>query len=98
MIILLNNIKKLDKKITSPKTENGIKPNIRHFGSNIEQFQWIAEQIKDHYNKGIKLKDIAVLSRTNNSLTNLELYLKKYDISYVKNGVSVLNKQHIKDY
>jgi len=96
--IISNNIKKLNKKILSPKTENGIKPIIRHFDNNSEQLQWIAEQIKEKYNEGVKLKDITILSRTNNSLTNLELYLKKYEISYTKSsGISILNKQHIKD-
>lgn len=95
--IIHNNIKKLNKKILSPKTENGVKPIIRQFGNNSEQFEWITEQIKDKYNKGVKLKDIAILSRTNNSLINLELYLKKHNIQYVKNGVSILNKQHVKD-
>tara|TARA_B100001121_G_C18700065_1_gene627091 strand:- start:3799 stop:6246 length:2448 start_codon:yes stop_codon:yes gene_type:complete len=96
--IISNNIKKLNKKILSPKTENGIKPIIRHFDNNSEQFQWVTEQIKEKYNEGIKLKDIAILSRTNSSLTNLELYLKKYEISYNKSsGISILNKQHIKD-
>ena len=96
--IISNNIKKLNKKIISPKTENGVKPMIRHFDNNSDQFQWIAEQVKEKYNEGVKLKDIAILSRTNSSLTNLELYLKKYEISYTKSsGISILNKQHIKD-
>lgn len=96
--IIKNNIKKLDKKIISPKTENGVKPIIRNFNNNNEQFQWVADQIKEKYNQGVKLKDIAILSRTNNSLTSLELYLKKYEIQYTKSsGISILNKQHIKD-
>lgn len=96
--IISNNIKKLDKIITSPRTEDGMKPIIRNFSSNEDQFKWVAEQIKEKYNKGVKLKDIAILSRTNNSLTSLELYLKKFDISYAKSsGLSILNKPHIKD-
>ena len=96
--IIKNNIKKLDKKIISPKTENGVKPIIRNFNNNNEQFQWVADQIKEKYNQGVKLKDIAILSRTNNSLTSLELHLKKYEIQYTKSsGISILNKQHIKD-
>lgn len=96
--IISNNIKKLNKQIISPRSDNGIKPIIRNFGNNCEQFQWIAEQIKEKYNQGVKLNDIAILSRTNNSLTNLELYLKKYEISYTKSsGISIINKQHIKD-
>ena len=94
----IDNIKKLDKKIISPKTENGVKPIIRNFNNNNEQFQWVADQIKEKYNQGVKLKDIAILSRTNNSLTSLELHLKKYEIQYTKSsGISILNKQHIKD-
>ena len=96
--IIKNNTKKLEKNIISPKTELGIKPNIRSFNSNEDQYQWVAEQIKEKYNDGVKLKDIAILSRTNGSLTGLELQLKKNDISYFKSsGLSILNKKHIKD-
>ena len=96
--VIHNNVKKLNKKITSPKNEMGIKPSVRCFSSNDDQYEWVSEQIKNHYNNGVKLKNIAVLSRTNKSLIGLELYLKKQSVSYVKSsGLSILNKSHIKD-
>lgn len=95
--IIDNNIKKLKKNIKSSKKENGVKPLVKNFSSNEEQYEWIAEQIKDKYNNGVKLKDIAVLSRIKNSLNSLELHLKKKDILYTRNSLSILNKEHIKE-
>lgn len=95
--IISKNVKKLNKKISSPRKEKGLKPMIRQFSSNEEQYKWVAEQIKEKYNDGVKLKNIAVLSRKKNALDILELHLKKKDILYSKNSLSILNKKHIKE-
>lgn len=96
--IIKNNRIKMNKNILPTQDNMGIKPSVRYFQNQNNQYEWIAEQIKNNYNNGVKLEDMVILSRTNNSLKNMELYLKKENINYVKSsGISILNKPHIKD-
>lgn len=97
--IIKNNKIKIKKDIKSNKTEKGIKPQLRYFINDNDQYEWIAEQIKDKYNNGKKLKDMAILARTNKSLNGIELFLKNKGIEYVKSsGLSILNKEPVKDF
>ena len=97
--IIKNNKIKIKKEIKSNKIEKGVKPQLRYFINDSDQYEWIAEQIKDKYNNGKKLKDMVILARTNKSLNGIELFLKNKGIEYIKSsGLSILNKEPVKDY
>ena len=96
--IISHNINQFKKDVKSHQTELGLKPYIMCHNTNQEQFKWVAKDINDKYKSGISLRDMVVLSRKNSSLDALELALIEYSIPVVKSiGISLLNKQHIKD-
>jgi DNA helicase-2/ATP-dependent DNA helicase PcrA len=95
--IIGHNQNKLEKNIISSQKEKGMKPIVRFFKQKIEQYDWIAEEIKKNYNNGVKLSEIVILARTNKSLNTMEFSLNKQNINYIKNsGLSILNKESIK--
>jgi DNA helicase-2/ATP-dependent DNA helicase PcrA len=95
--IISHNKNKLEKNIISSQEEKGMKPTVRYFKQQIEQYDWIAEEIKKNYNNGVKLSNMVILARTNKSLSMMEFPLNKLNINYIKSsGLSLLNKEHIK--
>jgi len=97
--IISHNINQFKKNVKSNQTENGLKPYIICHNNSIEQYKWVANDIASKYNSGIPLREMVVLSRKNSSLDMLEHELLKHSIPVIKSiGVSLLNKQHIKDF
>lgn len=97
--IISHNINQFKKNVKSNQTENGLKPYIICHNTCSEQYKWVADDIAKKYNSGISLREMVVLSRKNSSLDMLEHELLKHSIPVVKSiGVSLLNKQHIKDF
>ncbi len=97
--IISHNINQFKKNVKSNQTENGLKPYIICHNTNIEQYKWVADDIAKKYKSGISLREMVVLSRKNSSLDMLEHELLNHSIPVVKSiGISLLNKQHIKDF
>jgi DNA helicase-2/ATP-dependent DNA helicase PcrA len=97
--IISNNNNQFKKNVKSNQTEAGMKPYIMSYNSNTEQYKLIAEDIYKKYKSGISLREMVVLSRKNSSLESLEHELLIHNIPIIKSiGVSLLNKQHIKDF
>ncbi len=97
--IISNNINQYKKDVKSHQTELGMKPYIMCHNNNIEQYKWVADDIYNNYKAGIPLQKMVVLSRKNSSLDMLEHELITKSIPVVKSiGISLLNKQHIKDF
>jgi DNA helicase-2/ATP-dependent DNA helicase PcrA len=97
--IISNNTNQFKKNVKSNHIELGMKPYIMAHNSNIEQYKWIADDINNKYKSGIPLQNMVVLSRTNGALDMLEHELITRSIPVVKSiGISLLNKQHVKDF
>ncbi len=97
--IISHNTNQFKKNVKSNQKEQGMKPYIMSYNSNNEQYKLIAEDIYKKHKSGISLKDMVVLSRKNSSLESLEHELILHNIPVIKSiGVSLLNKQHIKDF
>lgn len=97
--IISHNLNQINKNIKSMNPDKCFKPDLHSFKTVKEQYEWIANDIIQKTNEGIKLSEIAILSRNNNSLNNIELYLITKNISVSKHlGLTLLDKSHIKDF
>ena len=97
--IISHNLNQFNKNIINKITSINDKPNVQSFKTQREQYRWIVDDIIDKIYNGTQLSDIAILSRKNNLLNNIELYLINKNIQVTKNlGLSLLNKPHVKDF
>ena len=97
--IIGHNTDQFTKDVKSSMSEPGMKPYIMCHNSNIDQYKWVANDINNKYKSGIPLRNMVVLSRKNSSLDMLEHELITHSIPVIKSiGISLLNKQHIKDF
>jgi DNA helicase-2/ATP-dependent DNA helicase PcrA len=96
--IINNNYNKINKNVIS-NNKSDIKPYINKFMNKHEQYTWIVNDIQNKINNGFQYNDIVILSRKNNLLNEIELYLISNNISNIKNmSDSLLNKEHIKEF
>ena len=96
--IISHNLNQFNKNVKSMNNNNDDKPHVHSFKTIKDQYKWITDDIIQKCNQGIKLSDIAILSRKNNQLNDIELYLITKKISISKHlGLSLLNKSYIKD-
>ena len=97
--IISHNTNQYKKNVKSSHTEQGMKPYIICHNNYNEQYKWVADDIAKKYKSGIPLREMVVLSRKNSSLDALEKELLTHSIPVIKSiGISLLNKQHIKDF
>lgn len=97
--IISNNDKQFKKNVVSFQNDIGLKPQVCCYNSQMEQYKFVAQDIVNKYKNGISLKDMVILARKNSSLDSIEMELLKYKIPVIKSiGVSLLNKNHIKDF
>jgi len=97
--IISHNLNQFNKNIKSMKNNLHDKPHINSFKTIKEQYEWITNDIIKKVNDGVKLSDIAILSRKNSQLNDIELYLISRKISVSKHiGLALLNKSHVKDF
>ena len=95
--IISNNLNQFKKNINSYLKSENYKPSIYRFNNKKEQYEWIVNNILQNMTD-INLSDIAILSRKNNLLNEIELYLITNKINVSKNiGSSLLNKSYIKE-
>ena len=94
-----HNTKQFKKNVKSNMVNSGLKPLIVCHNNQHNQYEWVAADIIQKHADGVALKDIVVLSRTNQSVDRIEYELLKYSIPVIKSiGISLLNKNHIKDF
>jgi superfamily I DNA/RNA helicase len=92
-----HNTKQYTKSVISNSV--GLKPHIKCHNSSSEQYIWVVEDIIQKQKEGVQLKDMVILTRTNSSIEKIELELIKNSIPIIKSiGISLLNKNHIKDF
>lgn len=85
------------KQLWSTK-DNGITPELLCCGDEGEQSRSIAERILESRERGIDLREQAVLFRAGHHADGLELELVRRDIPYVKyGGLKYLETAHVKD-
>ncbi len=97
--IISHNTNQFKKNVKSNQTELGMKPYIMCHNTYQEQYKWVADDIAKKYKSGVPLREMVVLSRKNSSLDELEKELIVHSIPVIKSiGISLLNKQHIKDF
>ena len=79
-------------------TSAGPPPRLLTCHDEIDQSAWVADQILDSRERGIDLRDQAVLFRAGHHSNGLELELTRRDIPYVKyGGLKHLEAAHVKD-
>ena len=96
--IISHNKKQFVKKVKSMQEKKGSKPQIicQEYD---EQYKWVINDIKSKINDGKKYSDMVVLARKNSSINDIEILMIKNKIPCIKQiGMSLLNKNHIKDF
>jgi DNA helicase-2/ATP-dependent DNA helicase PcrA len=97
--IISHNTNQFIKNVKSNQVELGMKPYIICHNTYQEQYKWVADDIAKKYKSGVPLREMVVLSRKNSSLDEVEKELISHSIPVIKSiGISLLNKQHIKDF
>ena len=97
--IISNNTNQYEKNVVSVSTNNGIKPIVIGFGDNKQRNEWIINDIIKNKENGISLSKMVILARKNESLDKIEIELVKQGITVIKHtGLSILDKQHVKDF
>tara|TARA_A100001015_G_scaffold109178_1_gene121163 strand:- start:6739 stop:9549 length:2811 start_codon:yes stop_codon:yes gene_type:complete len=99
--IIKNNHNQFKKEVKSAEDRKGTKPHVLAFNdsNNVDQYRWIAEDIKNRNKNGVSYKDIVILARKNSLLDKIEYQLLSHKIPTIKHlGISLLDKLHIKDF
>jgi DNA helicase-2/ATP-dependent DNA helicase PcrA len=97
--IISKNTNQYKKDVISVSPNNGIKPVIIGFTDNKQRNQWIINDILKNKENGISLSKMVILARKNDSLDKIEIELVKQGITVIKhNGLSILDKHHVKDF
>ena len=96
--IIKKNTNQFKKEVKSIQKESGVLPDIHGF-DNDNQYSWVINDIIEKYNKGIKLSEIVILARKNDSINKIEIELIQSKLPFIKQcGISLLDKSHIKDF
>lgn len=74
------------------------KPQLVTVEDDMAQARWVADQVLEHRERGLRLKSQAVLFRTSHHSATLELELARRNIPFVKyGGLKFLEAAHVKD-
>ena len=85
--------------IISKNTNQYKKDVISVSPNNKQRNQWIINDILKNKENGISLSKMVILARKNDSLDKIEIELVKQGITVIKhNGLSILDKHHVKDF
>jgi len=99
--VIKNNSNQFEKKVEAVDEKSNTKPHVLAFKdvNCIEQYRWIAEDIKKRHASGIPYKDMVILARKNSLLDKIEYQLLSHKIPTLKHlGLSLLDKNYIKDF
>lgn len=95
--IIENAKEKYSKRLFS-NIESSQKPYIIYSMDSSDQSIFICKKILELLDKGINLKDMAVLFRASSHSYELEIELSRYKIPYIKyGGIKFIEAAHIKD-
>jgi DNA helicase-2/ATP-dependent DNA helicase PcrA len=96
--IISHNNSQFKKNVIAVQDKTGAKPQIVCCEEK-EQYKWIILDIKKKISEGKKYSDMVVLSRKNSSINDIEILMMKNKIPCIKQiGMSLLNKNHVKDF
>ena len=96
--LMEHSTRRYDKSLYSQR-EPGLRPVYARIADEDGQAQYVATQVLAQREKGVVLKDQAVLFRNAQHSHTLEMELKRRDIPYVKyGGLRFLEAGHIKDF
>jgi len=99
--IIKNNHSQFDKKVSAVNDRSGTKPHVLSFKdvNGVDQYRWIAEDIKKRHEDGVSYSDMVILARKNSLLDKIEYQLLSHRIPTIKHlGISLLDKNYIKDF
>lgn len=99
--VIKSNSNQFEKKVEAVDEKSNTKPHVLAFKdvNCIEQYRWIAEDIKKRHASGIPYKDMVILARKNSLLDKIEYQLLSHKIPTLKHlGLSLLDKNYIKDF
>jgi len=99
--IIKNNHGQFKKKVVAVNDRSGTKPHVLAFKdvNKVDQYRWIAEDIKKRHDNGVSYSDMVILARKNSLLDKIEYELLSHQIPIVKHlGISLLDKNYIKDF
>lgn len=99
--IIKNNHNQFEKEVNSFENRNGTRPHVVVFKdvNNVDQYRWIAEDIKKRNKSGVSYSDMVILARKNSLLDKIEYQLLSHRVPTIKHlGISLLDKIHIKDF
>jgi ATP-dependent DNA helicase UvrD/PcrA len=86
------------KKLVAARGDPGIRPMIVQTGDEGAEAAFVCDRVLDHRERGLALRDQAVLFRTGHHSARLELELARRNIPFVKyGGLKMLEAAHIKD-
>ena len=95
--IIKNNKNRIDKDMFTKKA-NGAKVTHFHGKTEFEEGLWVAQTILTHQEKGVSLKDFAILYRASHVTRNIEQALIKKSIPYIiYGGIRFFERKEIKD-
>lgn len=95
--VIANNIDQFPKELQATCSPHE-QPCLVPAASASQEAQYIAEQVLDLHDKGVELKNIAVLFRAAFHSQSLEFELMKRDIPYdYRGGMKFFERAHIKD-
>ena len=95
--IIKNNREKKDKNLWT-LNDDGAKVVIKRANDEIDEANFVANEIKKYYKDGTKLKDIAILYRTNAQSRVMEEAMLKNNLPYkVVGSFYFYNRREIKD-
>jgi DNA helicase-2/ATP-dependent DNA helicase PcrA len=74
------------------------KPTLSYFKDSFDEAEWVADQIKDYNDSGVRLSEIGVLYRSNFLSLPVQLALSKRNIPFaVYGGMKFIETAHVKD-
>lgn len=95
--VIAKNIRQYEKELKSVRDESA-KPEVHAFADDREEATFIADQILEMRDEGIKLSNMAVLFRAAFHSQALEMELAKRDIPYdYRGGLRFFDRAHVKD-
>ncbi len=95
--VISKNTKRKDKKLWT-ENEGGEKIGVYQGFDDEDESRWIVSKAEEFMNKGVSLKEIAVLYRTNSQSRSLEEAFLKAGIPYkIVGGIRFYDRKEIKD-
>ena len=86
------------KELLAARGNPGVRPTLVQTGDEGTEAAFVCDRVLDHRERGLALRDQAVLFRTGHHSARLELELARRNIPFVKyGGLKMLEAAHIKD-